>query len=121
MINHWINIFDKVYFKKYNTWDYQCWASMWKNKSYAIVPRLNMVTNIGFGPQSSHYKDINLKKNFSLKSKKFRVINFNNNIIHNSEYDKKLFFQIFGKKSFYQNIKLRIYNIYSNFLFYKKL
>jgi len=119
MINHWINIFDKVYLKKYNTWDYQFWASMWKNKSYAIVPRLNMVTNIGFGPQSSHYKDINLKKNFSLKSNKFRVINFNNNITHNSKYDNKLFFQIFGKKSFYENIKLRMYNIYSKFYFIK--
>jgi hypothetical protein len=120
MINHWINIFDKVYLKKYNTWDYQCWASMWKNKSYAIVPRLNMVTNIGFGPQSTHYKDINLKKNFSLKSKKFKVVNFNKNITHNSEYDNKLFFNIFGKKNFYQNIKLRIYNIIVNFLMYKK-
>jgi hypothetical protein len=45
---------------KYNIWDVR-WAvfSVWKNNGISIIPNANLVSNIGFGKDATHYKDEN--------------------------------------------------------------
>jgi hypothetical protein len=48
--------FDRVYEGKIDTWDYQWQYSVLKNNGVAIVPEVNLVSNIGYGDDSTHLK-----------------------------------------------------------------
>ena len=54
----WIDFYDD-YFKmlEKNTWDYQWTCRMWYNKGLAILPRENLITNIGFEEDATHTSD----------------------------------------------------------------
>ena len=55
----WEELLDRVATKRLNTcWDYQWLASIWAQGGKAIVPNVNMVTNVGFGPSATHTKDL---------------------------------------------------------------
>ena len=56
----WIDFYDD-YFKllEKNTWDYQWTCRMWYNKGLAILPRENLITNIGFEVDATHTSDAN--------------------------------------------------------------
>lgn len=56
---YWEDIFDRVYLGKIDTWDYQLLASVWYKNGLAIIPNVNLVSNIGFGYNATHTKDIN--------------------------------------------------------------
>lgn len=51
----WINFY-KDYFKEreVTTWDYQWTCRIWYNKGLAILPRENLITNIGFEDDATH-------------------------------------------------------------------
>jgi hypothetical protein len=44
-----IKLFDSVYKNKINTWDYQWLFAMLNNNLLQITPKVNLVSNIGFG------------------------------------------------------------------------
>jgi hypothetical protein len=50
---YWNRIFDQVYAGKIATWDYQWAFSSWMNNSLAIIPNVNLVSNIGFGTDAT--------------------------------------------------------------------
>lgn len=52
----WMNRFDSVYTNTVDTWDYQWTYALWDNNGVAIVPNVNLVTNIGFGEHATHTK-----------------------------------------------------------------
>ena len=49
MQNYWVDIFDKTYNNKIDTWDYQLTFSVFLNNCLCICPNVNLVSNIGFG------------------------------------------------------------------------
>jgi hypothetical protein len=52
---YWTERFDEMYSGTGpNTWDYQWVYTNLVNHSLSIVPRVNLVTNIGFGPDATH-------------------------------------------------------------------
>ena len=56
----WIDFYEG-YFKvqERSTWDYQWTCCMWYNKGLAILPRENLITNIGFEEDATHTLDTN--------------------------------------------------------------
>lgn len=55
----WISIFEKIHENRpKDIWDYQWAYSIWKNSGLSILPNVNLVVNIGFGPESTHTKII---------------------------------------------------------------
>lgn len=56
---YWTAKFDSVAYKITNTWDYQWVFSVMKNSGLAVVPGVNLVSNIGFGGNSTHTSDAN--------------------------------------------------------------
>ena len=50
------SLFDRVFEGKIDTWDYQVSFMLWITSRLAIVPRFNLVENIGFGPEATHTK-----------------------------------------------------------------
>ena len=55
----WIDFYDE-YFKttERTTWDYQCTCRMWYHKALAILPRDNLISNIGFTEGATHTVDV---------------------------------------------------------------
>jgi hypothetical protein len=53
---YWREIFDKVYDRQIDTWDYQWVLSCWLRDGVAVSPARNLVSNIGFGADATHTK-----------------------------------------------------------------
>lgn len=52
---YWRPIYDRIYEGKLMTsWDYQWQLARWNQQGLAIVPNVNLVSNIGFGPDATH-------------------------------------------------------------------
>lgn len=56
---YWEKIFDKMHRGEIDTWDYPWTASVWYHGGLTATPNVNLVSNIGFGPDSTHTKSIN--------------------------------------------------------------
>ena len=52
--SYWANAFNNVYRNKIDTWDYQWTFTVWMENGIAIIPNENLVSNIGFGNNSTH-------------------------------------------------------------------
>ena len=51
---YWGAIFDRVRADQIDTWDYPWTASVWYHGGLTATPNVNLVTNIGFGPDATH-------------------------------------------------------------------
>lgn len=52
--NYWRKAFDGVYHGRIDTWDYQWVLSSWLQNRLSIMPSVNLISNIGFGPAATH-------------------------------------------------------------------
>lgn len=55
-VNYWDYIFQSIFEKKIDTWDYQWLFACFTNGGLAIIPSENLVSNIGLGPSATHTK-----------------------------------------------------------------
>jgi hypothetical protein len=53
---HWQSVFAKTFQAKDGTWDYQWLFSCWIQNGLSISPSVNLVSNVGFGEDSTHTK-----------------------------------------------------------------
>lgn len=51
---YWEKVFDRMYVGEIDTWDYPWTASVWYRGGLTATPNVNLVSNIGFGPDSTH-------------------------------------------------------------------
>ena len=67
-----------------NFWDFQLYSSMLKNKGFAIIPRINLISNIGWGDIATH----TVKESFrtKVKTNNFKTIKHNDIV----QTDKKI-------------------------------
>jgi hypothetical protein len=56
-LNYWTATFQAVYEGKIDTWDYQWTFSRWLNHMLAVLPQVNLISNIGFGEEATHTRD----------------------------------------------------------------
>jgi hypothetical protein len=64
-IKYWSSLFDGVYEKQIDTWDYQWIFACLINNSLSIVPRVNLITNIGFGEGATHTINVSDSSKYS--------------------------------------------------------
>ncbi len=91
---YWEKIFDLTYENKINTWDYAWTACAWYNNQLSIIPPVNLISNIGFGPEATwtvKSKNSKYLKPNNLKSKNFKK----QKIIQNKIYDNEVFLKHF--------------------------
>lgn len=101
---YWSTIFDLTHKGKINTWDYAWTACSWYNRQLSVIPPVNLINNIGFGPDATwtiQSKNKKIKKFKSLEKK----YDFNN-IIYNLNYDKKVFETHFNKNNQASSLKI---------------
>lgn len=53
-VAHWRAIFNRVWSRELDTWDYQLTYSYWLQGFASICPSKNLVSNIGFGTDATH-------------------------------------------------------------------
>jgi hypothetical protein len=53
-VRYWATIFDRTYQGKIDTWDYQWAFACWYNTGLSSTPNQNLVSNIGFGTETTH-------------------------------------------------------------------
>ena len=51
---YWRNVFNTVWLDRIDTWDYQWLFRCWARNGLSITPEINLVSNIGFGANSTH-------------------------------------------------------------------
>ena len=56
-IEYWSAIFDELYRGKIDTWDYQWLFTCWVQSGLSVHPNVNLVSNIGVGPDALHFKE----------------------------------------------------------------
>ena len=52
--DYWCKAFSGVFDGRIDTWDYQWVLSCWLQSRLAIMPKVNLISNIGFGPAATH-------------------------------------------------------------------
>jgi hypothetical protein len=57
----WLDKFILMKKQSIDTWDHQLTFSIWKKKGLAILPNVNLISNIGFGENAAHTFDVNHK------------------------------------------------------------
>lgn len=55
----WASIFDRVHAGQIDTWDYQWVYACWSQSGLAVTPDVNLVSNLGFGPDATHTREEN--------------------------------------------------------------
>jgi len=54
MARYWSDTFDAVHQGKIDTWDHQWTYNCWQLGGLAALPEVNLISNIGFGPDATH-------------------------------------------------------------------
>jgi hypothetical protein len=56
IIEYWYNVFRTMEYHGIDTWDHQWTLSIWKKGGLTIIPAVNMISNIGVGPDATNTK-----------------------------------------------------------------
>ncbi len=93
---YWLNRFERAYRGEINTWDYQWTYTIFSHNGISILPNVNLISNIGFGNQSTHTAKLNNKMaNLPTTHLTFPLIH-PNTIEINNEADDYTFKTIFS-------------------------
>jgi hypothetical protein len=85
-----ILLFDSVFKGEIDTWDYQWSYCRLKNSGMSIVPSVNLVKNIGFGPDATHTTTKNTFSDMSTSDLTFPLRD-NPFVVVDRQYDKEFF------------------------------
>jgi hypothetical protein len=55
----WRAAFDGVHAGRIDTWDYQWTLACWCHSMLAVMPQVNLISNIGFGEYATHTRSVN--------------------------------------------------------------
>jgi hypothetical protein len=58
--DYWTGMFEMTYTGEINTWDYQMFLAAWSNNMLTVIPNVNLIANIGFGPEATHTRSDSL-------------------------------------------------------------
>jgi hypothetical protein len=71
---YWTSIFDLTYEGRIDTWDYQWTFSCLFNSKLSILPKFNLISNIGFGAEATHTKKENKLTAMKTENMKFPLM-----------------------------------------------
>ncbi len=92
------NQFDNAIQGRVDAWDYRWTFACWKNHGLSVVPNKNLVSNIGFGDDATHTKNISSPQNSVPTQSIYFPLNHPTRIKANQRADLSSFRRIFQKK-----------------------
>lgn len=106
---YWISIFERTFKNPlhFNTWDYQWLFSVWNAGGVSILPNVNLVSNTGFGKNSTHndYVSDNKLSDIPTREISFPLVH-PTTISPNSAADRFMFLISSDTKTIAQRIEL---------------
>lgn len=112
-VKFWQTTFERVYNKEIDTWDYQLSFLLLKSRTKCIVPKVNLISNIGFGDDATHTtkgdKDIVNRRRGELIFPLEHRLNPKTELKINKFYDR----EVFVAKKFIFKLLKRIFNLLS--------
>jgi hypothetical protein len=103
------NIFEKKYKGKIIPWDYKWFFGLRFNGRIAVMPNVNLISNIGFGEEATHTKDISILANMELQEMVF-PLKHPDGMFASTFLDKR-YFENFIARSLYGRVKARLINL----------
>lgn len=100
----WKYIFDRLFSGQINTWDYQLTYASFKNNGLNIIPGQNLVTNVGYGQDSTNIKKRNKTIGVPAVPMHFPMVhpaNFAANNIADQRINNLVFLNPIGKVSLF--------------------
>lgn len=85
--SYWLERFDSVALRNLDTWDYQWVYTVMKNNALAIMPNVNLISNIGFGTAATHTTDLN-DPNANIPTQSIKKIEHPAFVLPNADADK---------------------------------
>jgi len=73
-VAYWKGNFERTYQGKFDTWDHQFFFSMLTHRGLSVAPSVNLVSNIGFGPHSSHTRKGDFTENLPVSAPQFPLV-----------------------------------------------
>jgi len=73
-VSYWTSILDDTYAGKINTWNYAWTFSCWTQSGLTILPNVNLVSNIGFGPQATHTRGTSQQAEMEVRPMAFPLL-----------------------------------------------
>jgi hypothetical protein len=70
-VKYWTNNFEAVYEERINSWASRWVLSCWLQNGLTILPNINLVSNIGFGPNATHTTETNWQANLPVEAMDF--------------------------------------------------
>lgn len=61
---YWRGLFDQVAARRIDTWDYPWTFACWSQSLLSVLPRSNLITNIGVGPDATHTQGMDPGQHF---------------------------------------------------------
>jgi len=95
---YWVDVFKNTQSRAIETWDYQWFHTLWRNNGVAIIPRYNLVTNIGFGEEATNTKSLDDRFS-SIITKEFTLTSYPPSEQAVKSFDDE-FFKIYLKEKF---------------------
>ena len=118
--NNWEQIFKMVQEEKIDSWAYPWTASVWYKNGLTATPNINLVSNIGFGANSTHTKDKN-SKSANMPTKELGALKHPKIIQINLEADRYTFDNHYNGKYSRYPYNLIYFPIRSMKYFYRKI
>jgi len=72
--HYWEKVFDATHQGKTNTWDYQMVFALWAQKALAIIPQVNLISNIGWSNDPNFRKRYHKFARMKTKAMKFPLV-----------------------------------------------
>jgi hypothetical protein len=105
-LDYWSKIWNSVTEYDYpSTWDYQWIYACFSNSGLSIVPTVNLVTNIGFGPDGVNCLDEN-HQNANLPARSLDTLVHPRLVLRDRSYDRVLFEKIYEPQAGYKHTSL---------------
>lgn len=100
------------------TWDYQWLFSRSTNNSFGIIPKVNLISNIGFGPNATHTFNSDSRNNLAAKELTF-PLKEPNIIMPDKKYDELVSIVVYPppKQSLFIKLKVAVKKLLRRFLY----
>ncbi len=114
---YWTKIFNRVQAGEFDSWAYPWTASLWYRGGLTATPNVNLVSNIGFGSESTHTSSANIQQS-EMKFESIGIIKHPFTLEQDVNADRYVFDHIFGGryKRFPYYILWRIRRVFDKIL-----
>jgi hypothetical protein len=92
---YWEKIFDRMHRAEIDTWDYPWTASVWRHGGLTATPNVNLVSNIGFGSDSTHTASADSPL-AGMSTKSLGEIRHPSAVVQDIDADRYVFDHVFG-------------------------